>query len=106
MEKYLLRKAFDGTDLLPDKVLWRRKEAFSDGVSSVKKNTQSILQSYIQQKWDDVDQTTKEFIENISEDCRKPVLLESKYFTYLYLQNYTVGSRKIIPNYWLPKWSG
>ena len=34
MEKYLLRKAFDGTGLLPDSVLWRRKCAFSDGVSS------------------------------------------------------------------------
>jgi len=41
MEKYLLRKAFQGGDsadedgkaLLPDDVLWRRKEAFSDGVS-------------------------------------------------------------------------
>jgi asparagine synthase (glutamine-hydrolysing) len=35
MEKYLLRKAFENEDgLLPDSVLWRRKEAFSDGVSS------------------------------------------------------------------------
>jgi asparagine synthase (glutamine-hydrolysing) len=41
MEKFLLRKAFQGGDnvdedgkaLLPDDVLWRRKEAFSDGVS-------------------------------------------------------------------------
>lgn len=30
MEKYPLRKAFDG--LLPDSVLWRQKEQFSDGV--------------------------------------------------------------------------
>ena len=34
MEKYLLRMAFQGSDLLPEDVLWRRKEAFSDGVSS------------------------------------------------------------------------
>jgi asparagine synthase (glutamine-hydrolysing) len=47
MEKYLLRKAFQGAHddggmggdasdraLLPEDVLWRRKEAFSDGVSS------------------------------------------------------------------------
>jgi len=47
IEKYLLRKAFEGVTgvagdagagesrpLLPDDVLWRRKEAFSDGVSS------------------------------------------------------------------------
>ena len=34
MEKYMLRKAFQNEGLLPDNVLWRRKEAFSDGVSS------------------------------------------------------------------------
>jgi asparagine synthase (glutamine-hydrolysing) len=34
IEKYLIRKAFQNDGLLPDDVLWRRKEAFSDGVSS------------------------------------------------------------------------
>ena len=28
IEKWWLRKAFDGMDLLPDEVLWRKKEAF------------------------------------------------------------------------------
>ena len=34
MEKYLLRKAFDRPDspYLPESVLWRQKEQFSDGV--------------------------------------------------------------------------
>ena len=30
MEKYILRKAFDGW--IPDEILWRQKEQFSDGV--------------------------------------------------------------------------
>lgn len=34
IEKYLIRKAFENDGLLPSEVLWRRKEAFSDGVSS------------------------------------------------------------------------
>jgi len=34
IEKYLIRKAFSQEGLLTDDVLWRRKEAFSDGVSS------------------------------------------------------------------------
>lgn len=104
MEKYLLRKAFDGTGLLPDEVLWRRKEAFSDGVSSVKKNTQTILQQYIESEWNKVDDSNKTLIENLP--IRTPHLLESKYFTYLYLKHYTLLSRNIIPHYWLPKWSG
>ena len=38
MEKYILRKAFDTTDepetepYLPESILWRQKEQFSDGV--------------------------------------------------------------------------
>lgn len=36
MEKYILRKAFDcspgGKAYLPDEILWRQKEQFSDGV--------------------------------------------------------------------------
>jgi asparagine synthase (glutamine-hydrolysing) len=32
IEKYLLRKAFEGC--LPDEILWRKKEAFSDAVSN------------------------------------------------------------------------
>ena len=34
MEKYILRKAFDVVDdpYLPEEVLWRQKEQFSDGV--------------------------------------------------------------------------
>jgi len=36
-EKWLLRMAFSRSGLLPDEVLWRRKEAFSDGVSSKEK---------------------------------------------------------------------
>ena len=30
IEKYLLRKAFDGQGLLPSEILWRPKEAFSE----------------------------------------------------------------------------
>ena len=46
VEKYLLRKAFDGTGLLPKEILWRRKEAFSDGVSSTEKSWFQLLQEY------------------------------------------------------------
>jgi asparagine synthetase B (glutamine-hydrolysing) len=34
LEKWWLREAFAGTGLLPDEVLYRKKEAFSDGISS------------------------------------------------------------------------
>jgi asparagine synthase (glutamine-hydrolysing) len=34
IEKWLIRNAFAGIDLIPESVLMRRKEAFSDGVSA------------------------------------------------------------------------
>ena len=38
VEKAILRTAFSETGLLPEKVLWRRKEAFSDGISRAEKS--------------------------------------------------------------------
>lgn len=38
MEKTILRTAFSDSGLLPEKVLWRRKEAFSDGISKAERS--------------------------------------------------------------------
>jgi asparagine synthase (glutamine-hydrolysing) len=38
VEKAILRTAFSDTSLLPEKVLWRRKEAFSDGISRAERS--------------------------------------------------------------------
>lgn len=48
VEKHLLRDSFSGLDLLPDQILWRRKEAFSDGVTSVKKSWFTCLQEHVE----------------------------------------------------------
>ena len=50
IEKYLLRKSFSDRGILPDVVLWRPKEAFSDGVSSKKKAWFEHLQDTIKGK--------------------------------------------------------
>lgn len=47
IEKYLLRAAFDKTGLLPNDILWRPKEAFSDGISSIKRSWYEILQDHL-----------------------------------------------------------
>lgn len=47
IEKHLLRSAFDGTNLLPSNILWRHKEAFSDGVTSVKKSLFQIIHEIV-----------------------------------------------------------
>ncbi|XP_054620014.1 asparagine synthetase [glutamine-hydrolyzing] isoform X2 [Dunckerocampus dactyliophorus] len=47
VEKYVLRDSFKGVKLIPDEILWRRKEAFSDGVMSEKKSWYIVLEEYL-----------------------------------------------------------
>jgi asparagine synthase (glutamine-hydrolysing) len=55
MEKWLLRKSVEVLDsnLLPKEVLWRTKEAFSDGVSSVQKSWYEIIQEKLEDEYTD-----------------------------------------------------
>lgn len=50
IEKHLLRSSFDETDLLPKNILWRHKEAFSDGVASIKKSLFQIIQEIVEDR--------------------------------------------------------
>ena len=50
IEKHLLRSAFANTGLLPDEILWRPKELFSDGVSSMKRSWFKMLLEYFENK--------------------------------------------------------
>ena len=47
IEKWWLRKAFENTGILPSEVLWRKKEAFSDGISKKTKSWFEIINDYI-----------------------------------------------------------
>ena len=51
-EKYIIREAIDmySPGLLPSDVLWRTKEAFSDGVSGEKKAWFEVIQDHIKEK--------------------------------------------------------
>ena len=49
-----LRKAFDDCNLLPKDVLWRTKEAFSDGVSMQKESWFETIQNFAKEKYKDM----------------------------------------------------
>lgn len=100
MEKWLIRKAFDGTGLLPDEILWRKKEAFSDGVSSTEKSWFQIIQEHVGSLI-----TDDEFNENRTKMTPEPHLKESYYYRKLF-DSYYPGRAETIPYYWLPRWSG
>jgi asparagine synthase (glutamine-hydrolysing) len=103
-EKYLLREAFKGTEYLPDNVLYRQKEAFSDGVSSQKRSWFSILQENIEKKYtnDEFKEKQKKYVHNI------PPSKEALYYREIFEKYF--GQRKdvvqVIPYFWLPKWNG
>lgn len=48
VEKHLLRDSFKGLNLIPEDILWRRKEAFSDGMTSLKKSWYTSLQDHLE----------------------------------------------------------
>ncbi|ADX05961.1 putative asparagine synthetase [Organic Lake phycodnavirus 1] len=87
-EKEFIRYAIQQTasDLLPYSILWRKKEAFSDGVSSLQKPWFKMIQDTLV----DYNNTTEELT---NEQC---------YYRDLFVQ-YFGNHTNIIPYYWMPK---
>ena len=102
IEKYWLRKAFDGLNLLPKEVLWRKKEAFSDGVSGSENSWYSIIQNRVDKLVsDDFINNSRMYYEN-----NIPVTKESFFYRGIFTSLYGNKRDDIIKNYWQPKWSG
>lgn len=98
MEKWLIRSAFDN-GLLPDDILWRSKEAFSDGVSKAENSWHKIIQTYVNSIV-----TDEEFETNKNYYSNPPLLKESYYYRKIFNSIYP-GKDNVIPGYWMPKWS-
>ena len=101
MEKYLIRKAFEEFDsnILPTDVLWRKKEAFSDGVSSTEDSWFMTLKNYFNILVTDEEFETRDSIPGIKPLCKESFYYRKK-FTEFFGDNH-----QVIPRYWLPNWS-
>lgn len=86
MEKYILRHAF--REFLPDSVVWRRKEAFSDGCSEERVLWKDIITEYVETL-------------NIGTLEGYPSK-EAKYYHSLFKKYFNNYSPSI--QYWMPKW--
>jgi len=103
-EKYLLRTAFsktyfknsDGVPLLPDEIIWRTKEAFSDGVSKNTRSLYEIIQDYILTNIESEKKIDKNIVISKAE-------IEKKYYKFLFNSFYK-DVDNIIPHYWMPKY--
>jgi asparagine synthase (glutamine-hydrolysing) len=97
-EKDLLRRAFEKDRLLPPEVLWRRKEAFSDGVSGVEKSWFEEIQERILLKGiHDWEAKACLFAEPV------PKTPEAYYYRSLYESMYK-RTGDYWP-FWMPRWS-
>ena len=101
-EKFLLRKAFDNDEFLPKSVLWRTKEAFSDGVSSLQKPWYEIIQENIESLSDSLQHDMACGIEKVN--YNKPITKEQQYYRYCFNKLYP-NCEKTIPYFWMPKYS-
>ena len=122
IEKYLLRKAFEKDNLLPSEVLWRKKEAFSDGCSSADESWYVTIQKHM-----DTLITDEEFYnyqkqyetDTCCDTSCKPHTKEAMYYKQIFDQYYNMEySLKSVPEqiislnsnfidqYWMPKWCG
>ena len=86
IEKYLLRKAFDNTDILPKEVLWRTKEAFSDGVSTEKESWFETIQKFAKEQFPSMSGSEAE-----------------KYWYKKIFDEYYPNCEKVIPYFWMPR---
>ena len=93
-EKYILRKAFE--DVLPENVIWRRKEGFSDGIGG-KKSWFSIIQEYADNL------ISNEEFDELNKECNLKLLSkEAALYFKIYKLHYP--NFKCVRKYWMPKW--
>jgi asparagine synthase (glutamine-hydrolysing) len=99
VEKYILRKAFDTTEdpYLPDEVLWRQKEQFSDGVGY---NWIDTLIEYC------ATQVTDEQLESAEErfPYNTPATKEAYFYRALFHKHFPQVSAAQTVRKWIPKW--
>jgi asparagine synthase (glutamine-hydrolysing) len=101
VEKWLLRMSFLD-NYLPEEVLWRKKEAFSDGVSSQKKSLFKIIQDNVENMFVDEDFNNDDVNYNIKCSTK-----EALYYRTIFNKHFDkyVG-KGIVPHIWLPLWCG
>lgn len=107
-EKYLLRNSFThlfysdclGRQILPDEILWRKKEAFSDGVSSQGRSLFTILQEKISKSMNEEQCSLQTDYIN----SKQGIELEKIYYKQIFDKEFPNCSH-IIPYFWMPKYT-
>jgi asparagine synthase (glutamine-hydrolysing) len=102
VEKQVLREAFSGTDLLPDAVLWRKKEAFSDGVSSAEESWYQIVGRHAEE----CEQRGGACLATWTDKHNPPTTAEGRWYRRIFEDLYGAQAARCIPYMWMPRWTG
>jgi len=94
MEKHVLRSAFASSGLLPEAVLWRRKEAFSDGISRTE-NSWFAMAAAEGEKAATLSATAY--------DVNPPPTAEARWYRQLFHEHYSAAAAATIPAMWMPR---
>ena len=97
IEKKLIRDAFAG--YLPIDILYRKKEAFSDGVSLETRSWFQIINEHVEKIFDKKNDTYYERMMNY------PDLTKEQAYYKMLFDEYYPNKFSVIPYYWMPKWS-
>ena len=102
VEKWILRRAFDDGFTLPHDVLWRRKEAFSDGVSGQERSWYEEIQArvlqYVPQDWQE---KAKRCYTHLT-----PQTPEQYYYRYMYEAEFgRIPVQTCVHYFWMPRWT-
>ena len=100
IEKQLLRETFEPFKLLPESVLMRKKEAFSDGCSSMEKPWFKIIQDYV----DTLISDDEFVVQSRSFSPNKPRSKEELWYREIFERHFPQRSN-VIPYIWRPRWS-
>jgi len=95
IEKFILRKAFES--FLPDSVLWRQKDAFSDAVGY---NWVSEIKKFTESQFSDAALELSKF-QYIN---HTPTTKEGLYYRKIF-EHYYPNQSQLIGKFWLPKWT-
>jgi asparagine synthase (glutamine-hydrolysing) len=108
MEKWWLRRAFEvskdlptSSHVLPDDVLWRKKEAMSDGISSKEKSWFQIIQEYVEDKVSDEEMAHAA----VKYPYCTPPTKEAYWYRKLFCEFFGEHRQKVIPGFWQAKWN-
>lgn len=98
--KYLLRHAFEGTNYLPDEILWREKAAFSDAVGH---SMVDYLKEYAEKQYTDAEFDSSRGKYSYARPFTKESLLYRDIF-----EKYYPGQAEMIAGFWMPnrEWEG